>query len=60
MWRRLMEFTEVFYSLFLDPWQSLSDVESIVEKQHKSPVITDAKRFVRCSGEESIINPESG
>ena len=32
-----------FYSLFLDLWKSLSDVESIFEKQHKSPVITDAK-----------------
>ena len=38
-----LEFTKVFYSLFLDPWKSLSDVESIFEKQHKSPVITDAK-----------------
>ena len=37
-----LEFTKVFYSLFLDSWQSLSDVESIFEKQHKSPVITDA------------------
>ena len=27
----------------MDPWKSLSDVESIFEKQHKSPVITDAK-----------------
>ena len=34
-----------------DPRKSLSDVESIFEKQHKSPVITDAKN-VRCSGEE--------
>ena len=28
---------------FLDPWKSLCDVESIFEKQHKKPVITDAK-----------------
>ena len=35
----------MFYALFLDPWKSLSDVESIFEKQHKSPVITDAKSF---------------
>ena len=39
----MLEFTKVFYALFLDPWKSLSDVESIFEKQHKSPVITDAK-----------------
>ena len=32
----MLEFTKVFFSLFLDPWQSLSDVESILEKQHKS------------------------
>ena len=37
----MLEFTKVF--LLLDPWKSLSDVESIFEKQHKSPVITDAK-----------------
>ena len=39
----MLEFTKVFYALFLDPWKSLSDVESIFDKQHKSPVITDAK-----------------
>ena len=39
----MLEFTRVFYDLFLDPWKSLSDVESIFEKQHKSLVITDAK-----------------
>ena len=39
----MLEFTKVFYALFLDPWKSLSDVESIFEKQHKSPVITDDK-----------------
>ena len=39
----MLEFTKVFDSLFLDPWRSLSDVESIFETQHKSPVITDAK-----------------
>ena len=39
----MQEFTKVFYALFLDPWKSLSDVESNFEKQHKSPVITDAK-----------------
>ena len=39
----MLELTEVFYALFLDPWKSLSDVESIFEKQQKSPVITDAK-----------------
>ena len=39
----MLEVTKVFQSLFLDPWQSLSDVESIFEKQHKSHVITDAK-----------------
>ena len=38
----MLEFTQVFYNLFLDPWKSLSDVESIFEKQHKSPVIIDA------------------
>ena len=37
----MLELTEVFYALFLDPWKSLSDV--IFEKQQKSPVITDAK-----------------
>ena len=39
----MLEFTKVFYALFLDPWKSPSDVESMFEKQHKSPVITDAK-----------------
>ena len=39
----MLELTKVFFALFLDPWKSLSDVESIFEKQHKSPVITDAK-----------------
>ena len=41
----MLEFTEVFCSLVLDPWTSLSDVESIFEQQHKSPVNTDAKRL---------------
>ena len=31
------------YALFLDPRKNLSDVESIFEKQHKNPVITNAK-----------------
>ena len=48
----MLEFTKVFYALFLDPQKSLSDAESIFEKQHKSPVVTDAKEFVRCCGEE--------
>ena len=39
----MLELTMVFCALFLDPWKSLSDVESIFEKQHQSPVITDAK-----------------
>ena len=39
----MLKFTQMFYALFLDPWKSLSDVESIFEKQHKGPVITDAK-----------------
>ena len=39
----MLESTKVCYTLFLDPWKSLSDVESTFEKQHKSPVITDAK-----------------
>ena len=39
----MLEFTKVFCALFLDPWKSLSDVESIFKKQHTSPVITDAK-----------------
>ena len=39
----MLEFITVFYALFLDPWKSLSDAESIFEKRHKSPVITDAK-----------------
>ena len=39
----MLEFTNMFYALLLDPWKSLSDVESIFEKEHKSPVITDAK-----------------
>ena len=39
----MLEFTKVFYALFLAPWKSLCDVESIFEKQHKRPVITDAK-----------------
>ena len=39
----MLEFTKVFYSAGPGPMESLSDVESIFEKQHKSPVITDAK-----------------
>ena len=39
----MLEFPKAFYALFLDPWKSLSDVTSIFEKQHKSPVITAAK-----------------
>ena len=39
----MLEFPKVFHALFLDPWKSLSDVESIFETQHKSPVSTDAK-----------------
>ena len=39
----MLEFTKVFDSLFLDPWRSLSDVESIFETHHKSPVITDER-----------------
>ena len=39
----MLEFTKVFYAPFLDPWKSPSDVKSIFEKQHKSPMITDAK-----------------
>ena len=39
----MLEFTEVFYVLFLDPQKNLSDVESIFEKQQKSPVITNAQ-----------------
>ena len=38
----MLEFTKVFYALFLDPWKSLGDVESSFAKQHKSHVITDA------------------
>ena len=41
----MLEFTKVFYVLFLDPWKSLSNEESFFERQHKSPVITDAKRL---------------
>ena len=33
----------MFDALFLDTWQSLNDVESIFEKQHKGLVITDSK-----------------
>ena len=29
----MLEFTKVFYALFLAPWKSLCDVESIFEKQ---------------------------
>ena len=47
----MFNFTKVFYSLFLDPWKSLSDVESIFEQEHKSPVITDAKSLYD-AGEE--------
>ena len=40
----MLEFTKVFYTQFLDPWKSLSDVESIFLRNNtKSPVITDAK-----------------
>ena len=48
----VLEFTKVFYFLFLDPWKSLTDVEAIFEKEHKSPVISDAIEFVRCFGEK--------
>ena len=45
MWKRLTCWNspKCFTSLFLDPWKSLSDVECIFEKEHESPVITDAK-----------------
>ena len=39
----MLELTGVFCSLFLDPWKSLSVVESKFEKQHTSPMITDAE-----------------
>ena len=35
----MLEFIKVFYSLFLAPWKSVSDVESIFEGQHRSPRI---------------------
>ena len=41
--KSMMLVTKVFYALFLDLWKSLSDVESNFEKQHKGPVITNAK-----------------
>ena len=48
----MLEFMMVFYALFLDPWKSLSDVESKFEKQHKSPRDHRCQELVRCSGEE--------
>ena len=39
----MLEFTKVFCISFLDSWKSLSDVESVLGKQPKSPVITDVK-----------------
>ena len=56
----MLVFTKVFYFLFLDPWKSLSDVESISEKQHKSPRDHRCQEFVHCSGKKCIINTESG
>ena len=38
----MLEFTKVF-TLCSWTWKSLSDVDSKFEKQHKSPVIADAK-----------------
>ena len=46
----MLEFTSVIYALFLDPWKSLSDGASIFEKQHKSPLITDAKSLYDALG----------
>ena len=48
----MLEFTKVFYALFLDARKSLSDVESIFEKQRKSPHDHRCQELVRCSGEE--------
>ena len=48
----MLEFIKVFYALFLDPWKSLSDVESIFEKQHKKSRDHRRQELVRCSGEE--------
>ena len=50
----MLEFTKVFHALFLDPWKSLSDVESIFEKQQKSPAIADAKSLY------DAVNPQLG
>ena len=51
----MLEITQVFYALFLDPWKSLSDVESFFEKQQKS---TDAKSLYDAleKSESSIRN----
>ena len=33
----MLEFTKVFYALFLDPWKNLSDVESILRNNTRVP-----------------------
>ena len=45
----MLEFTRVFYSLFLDPWKSLSDVESIFEKKEQESRDHRCQEFVRFS-----------
>ena len=51
----MLELTKVFYAQFLDPWKSLSDVESCFEKQHKSPVITDANALETSESSTRIL-----
>ena len=48
----MLEFAKVFYSLFLDSWKSLSDVESILKKKTQESRDHRCQEFVRCSGEK--------
>ena len=49
----MLELTKVFNSLFLDPWKSLSDLESIfLRKRQNESRDHRCQEFVRCSGEK--------
>ena len=48
----MLEFTKVFNSLFLDPWKSLRDVESIFDETTRESRDHSCQEFVRCFGEK--------
>ena len=54
----MLELAKLCYSLLLDTWKSMSDVEPTLEKQQKSPVITDAKSLYDALERSELINTE--